>query len=91
MTTHRLELVLVEVPSQVEGTTYVNWFNAISVQSVSRKDGLLEVIFSDGTIKVFNEDDSDDIIHGCSEILQRAIWKENPIPGALAEELTGDE
>ena len=53
MPRHYLSLVLVEVPKQVEGTPYAHWFHATSIHHASVKNGLLEVVFSDGTIKVF--------------------------------------
>ncbi len=90
MTRHYLSLVLVEVPDQVEGTKYGHWFRCVSVESLAIKNGLLEVIFSDGTIKVFNEDETNDILESCGETLSRALWGEDPIPGACFDNLTDE-
>ncbi|MDJ0600843.1 MAG: hypothetical protein QNJ37_18620 [Crocosphaera sp.] len=91
MSKHYLSLVLVEVPDHVEETPYAGWFYAISIEQASLKNGLLEVVFSDGTIKIFNEDESDDILADCSEIIQRVLWKENPIPGSTLDSLIKED
>lgn len=90
MSKHYLSLVLVEVPDHVEETPYAAWFHATSIYAATVKDGLLEIVFTDGTIKVFNEDESEDIVDNCGEILQRAIWKENPIPGSTLDNLINE-
>ncbi len=91
MTTRYLQLVLVEVPTHVEGTKYHHWFNCVSVESARVKDGRLEIVFSNGEIQFFNEDETDDIVSEFSEIIQRTIWKENPIPGATLDHLFDED
>ena len=91
MTTRYLLLVLVEVPDYVERTKYHHWFNCVSFESASVKNGLLKIVFSDGDIQVFNEDETDDIVSGFSEIIQRTIWKENPIPGSTLDNLFDED
>ncbi len=87
MTTHYLSLVLIEVPEHHEGTSYEHWFQAVSVHHASIKNGLLEVVFANGEIKVFNSDETDDILASADEIIQRALWRETPIPGSNIEPL----
>ncbi len=80
MTRHYLSLVLVEVPDQVEGTKYGHWFRCVSVESLAIKNGLLEVIFSDGAIKVFNENESDDIMSELPEYMHDYLNSDECIP-----------
>ena len=69
MTTRYLSLVLVEVPDQEDDTKYRNWFQCVSVDSLSIKKGLLEIVFADGSVKVFNEEETDDIFYELPEYL----------------------
>ncbi|MDJ0509254.1 MAG: hypothetical protein QNJ64_08385 [Crocosphaera sp.] len=73
MTQHYLSLVLVEVPDHVEGTPYKHWFQCVGVDSLKIKNGLLEIVFFDGTIKVFNFDESEDILFNCPEYLHEYL------------------
>ncbi|MDJ0843043.1 hypothetical protein [Crocosphaera sp.] len=91
MTTRYLALVLVEVPSHVEKTKYAGWFYAVSIEQASLRNGLLEVVFSNGDIKVFNQDETDDILTDCGEIINRALWQENPIPGSSIKPLINED
>ncbi len=91
MTQYYLSLVLVEVPKHHEKHPSGSWFHACSVHHASVKNGLLEVIFANGEVKVFNSDDTDDILASADEIIQRALWKEEPIPGSGIQPLFKEE
>ncbi|MDJ0582967.1 hypothetical protein [Crocosphaera sp.] len=91
MTKRYLSLVLVEVPDKGAGTMYHNWFDSVSVESASVKDGLLEIVFSNEEIRVFNGKETEDILSNISEILERTILTENPIPGSALDTLFDED
>lgn len=80
MTQYYLSLVLVEVPDHVQDTKYSYWFRCVSVESLAVKNGLLEIIFSDGTIKVFNGSESDKIMSELPEYMHKYINSDECIP-----------
>ena len=73
MTQHYLSLVLVEVPDHLDETPYKHWFRCVAIDSLRVKNGLLEVVFFDGTIKVFNSDETDDILFDTPEYLHEYL------------------
>ena len=80
MSKHYLSLVLVEVPDHVQETKYAHWFRCVSVESVAIKNGLLEILFCDGTIKVFNEEETEDIFYELPEYLHDYLQSSGSIP-----------
>ncbi len=75
MTRHYLSLVLVEVPDHVEGTPYAHWFHAVSIEQAKLKNGMLELVYCDGTVRVFNPEETDEILLECGELLNKFLWE----------------
>ncbi len=73
MTKLYLSLVLIEVPDNTEDSLCFNWFNCVSVDRMRIKNKLLEIIYSDGTVKVFNEAESDQILQECGEVIYQCL------------------
>ncbi len=75
MTKRYLFLVLVEVPDYLQATPYVHWFYAVSVEQAKLRDGMLELVYCDGTIKVFNPEETEEILLDCGELLNKFLWE----------------
>ncbi len=74
MTKRYLSLVLVEIPDHVKDNPYVHWFNCVSIEQAKLENGMLELVYCDGTIKVFNPEETEEILQDCGELLNRALW-----------------
>lgn len=91
MTQRYLSLVLVEVPDHIEGTKYAQWFNMVSIEHIKLFNGLLEIIFSDGTIKKFNQEESKEILIEGNELIHKAIWGKSYDVNAHFENLINED
>ncbi|WP_107668215.1 hypothetical protein [Cyanothece sp. BG0011] len=77
MTKRYLSLVLVEIPDDVEDNPYVHWFNCVSISQAKLRDGMLELVYCDGTIKVFNTEETEEILEDCGELLNKFLWEKD--------------
>lgn len=75
MSKYYLSLVLVEVPDHVKKTPYAAWFYAVSIEQAKIRDGLLELVYCDGTVKIFNSEETQEILLECGEVLNRFLWE----------------
>ncbi len=75
MTKRYLSLVLVEVPENTEYNPYQHWFNCVSIEKVDIKNGVLELTFSDGTIRAFSQNEAGSIFINCTELIQKLFEK----------------
>lgn len=69
----RLSLVLHEFPAEYLADAYYRWSNSRSIDSLRFFNRMVEVTFSDGGIKVFNEEETNQMFDDCSPFLRDVL------------------
>ncbi len=69
----RLSLVLQEYPTEYLADSPYHWSNSRSIHSLKFFDGMVEITFSDGEIKVFNDEETNQMFDDCSPFLRDVL------------------
>lgn len=70
MTQRYLSLVLSEQSSQTKDSTNYYWSNIRSIHELRFFDGMVEITFLDGTIKVFNRDETTQMLDNSNDYIK---------------------